>query len=58
MPGPSHERSYYSKQAQADREARRKRISDLRLAASGMRYFGDYTEAEALEAEAARMEGK
>ena len=36
----------------------RTRVADLRLAASGMRYFGDYTEADALEREAAREEGR
>lgn len=39
-----------------EHEARRQRISDLRLGASGMRYFGDFTEAESMEAEADRLE--
>ena len=41
-----------------ERKARLQRIAGLRLGASGMRYFGDYAEAEAMEFEASRLEGE
>jgi len=42
--------------ASDDRKERQGRARELRLAASGMRYFGDYAEAAEMEAEADRLE--
>jgi hypothetical protein len=49
---PSHDHRPPSERK--DREASKQRAADLRLGASGMRYFGDYAEAAAMEAEAER----
>jgi len=38
-------------------QERKARAADLRLGASGMRYFGDYAEAAEMEAEAGRIDG-
>lgn len=46
------------KRDRAEREALRERIATMRLGASGMRYFGDYAEADALEAAADALEGR
>ena len=40
-----------------ERQQTAARIAELREAAAGMRYFGDWAEAEALEAEADELAG-
>ena len=54
--GRLHHRFGDYKADRAEEQALRQRIADLRLGASGMSYFGDWAEAEALLAEADRLE--